>query len=126
MPDDGLLRILSWPATPLWVVALIVSVGAFKVWPLIMERVNERLRDREAAKASDWTRLRGEIDRIDGRCQRLEEREEECQRNLADARTRLADLEGYMMGQGEAKQAAQRALSADRMDDAKAKSKDPK
>lgn len=55
-------------------------------------------------KAADWTRLRDENKRLDDRCKRLEVSEEKCRSELADLQTRLAIVEGYQIGRGEAAQ----------------------
>ncbi len=112
---DEIIGVLRWPATPLWVVALAAMVALFKSWPAIMAKVNEARRDSEAAKAGDWTRLRGEIDRLDERCAQIEEREQECQRQLTDALHRIGELEGYNLGVGKANQEAAGIVAAERL-----------
>lgn len=82
--------------------------------PAFLGRWNERLRDLSRAKAGDWARLRGEIARLDERCRQIETREEACQHLLTDAVRRIAELEGYNIGQGKARQDAQVILSVER------------
>lgn len=101
---------------PLYAVALAVSVVIIRAGPSFMQRWNERLRDLSRAKAGDWSRLRGEIARLDERCRLIESREEDCRRELAGAVGRIAELEGYNAGQGRAAQEAQLIVSAERLE----------
>lgn len=109
------------PYGPLWLVAIAMTTVVLRSGPSFLERWNERLRDKDAAKAGDWSRLRGEIKRLDERCAQIEEREQECQHNLADALQRIGQLEGYNLGIGEAHQTAQRIVSSERAKDARKK-----
>lgn len=110
MSDEGFLRFLLSPATPLYVLAALAAIGISRILPNIMARINERRRDTATEKANDWTRLREEVERLDARCQRLEESEEKCHRELAEALGRIAQVEGWQAGQGDVRQAA--ALAA--------------
>ena len=114
---SGWLQVLSY--APLYIVALAVTAVILRSGPGLFERWNERSRDRDAAKAGDWTRLRSEINRLDDRCAQIELREQECQRNLTDAIRRIGQLEGYNLGVGEAHQSAQRIVSIERESDAR-------
>lgn len=125
MADDGVLRFLLSPATPLYVLAALAAVGISRVLPNVMARINERRRDTAAEKANDWTRLRDEIDRLDSRCQRLEESEERCHRELAEALGRIAQIEGWQAGQGDVRQAAALAAAEVREAARKAEGKKP-
>jgi len=123
MDETGLLNILRWPGTPLWAIALMAGVMAFKTWPYILERWNERLRDRATERAGDWKRLREEIARLCDRCERLEARDEECRTNLLAVREDLAAERGERMklqaiidGMGEIRQAAANAAAEVRLD----------
>lgn len=86
-------------------------VALFKVWPLVMAKLNEAKRD--TATAADAL-----LARYENRVASLEAAEEKCRYDLADAIRRLSELEGYMMGRGEAKQEAQLIVSAERQADA--------
>lgn len=110
MGDVGLLQILTWPALPLWIVALALFVMLARAWPAIMERVNEARRDRATIAANDYGRM-------DARLQRLEAAEEECRKELNEALRRLAEVEGYMTGQGHARQEAANIVAIERLSD---------
>lgn len=114
MGETDIGRFLLGPGLPAYVVLLIIGVMAWKIYPAVLGRILEGRRDKETAKSGDWSRLRGEIDRLDARCASIEEREQECQHQLADALKRIGELEGYNLGIGEAHQTAQRIISEDR------------
>lgn len=99
---------------PLYMVAAAASFVFVRSGPAFMGRWNERLRDLSKAKAGDWARLRGEIVRLDARCALIEDREQQCRDDLAGALGRIAELEGYNIGQGRARQDAQIIVSTDR------------
>lgn len=94
-------------AAPVWIWVCLYGLRTVKEWPNIMARRNEAKRD--AAQIAG-----GMLDRLDKRIQFLEAAEEECRAELASAKGRIAELEGYNIGRGEAKQDAQRMLSAER------------
>ena len=98
--------------TAAWALVAMLGVALFAAWPRIMEQLNKGKVDRASIEA-------GQYERMDARLQRLEVAEEKCRADLADARGRIAELEGYLMGRGEAMQTAQRMLSAARVTDAK-------
>lgn len=102
------------PYAPAYMVAIAMIAVILRSGPSFLERWNERQRDVADAKAGDWSRLRGEIKRLDERCAKIELREQECQRLLTDAVQRIGQLEGYNLGVGEAHQTAQRMLSEER------------
>jgi hypothetical protein len=77
-------------------------------------RRNEPLRDAANEKVSDWARLRDEIVRLDARCDHLQHEVDECRKREADWMARAIAAEAYQLGEGEALQAAQRILSAER------------
>lgn len=79
--------------------------------PLYLERRNERQRDRAAIEG-------GQYERMDARLQRLEVREEECQRRLTEALHRIGELEGYMAGSGKANQEAAGIVAIERISEA--------
>lgn len=97
-------------AAPLWLVALIFAVRSFKDWPGIMARWNERQRDRAAIETEQYKRLAE-------RCGKLEEAEEKCRHDLADAVRRIAEVEGFMMGQGKARNDAAAIVAVERLTD---------
>lgn len=102
---------------PLWALAVIYFVRTTKDWPGIMARWNESKRDR-AKIDHDQYKL------VADRCTLLEQAEEKCRHELADKERRLAKLEGYADGRGEAHQEAQMIVSVEREIDAAKRDKD--
>lgn len=102
-----------------WVLAAACFVALFREFPRWRLSANETRRDAAAERAGDFTRIRDEVDRLDKRVRRLEAENEECHSNLADATRRIAELEGYNLGKGEAREHAQLIVSADRQERAK-------
>lgn len=119
---DGIGQIFN-PAAGVWALVAMAAVTLFKVWPLVMERVNERLRDKETEKHGAWTRLHSEIDRlieriaeIEARCDHLQKEVDECRKREGEWMHRAIAAEAASEGIGEARQAAQRIVSADRQE----------
>lgn len=79
-------------------------VALFKAWPLIMARINERHRDKEAGKSGDWSRLRAEISRLDERCDHLQREVDECREREGEWMKRAIAAEAYQIGRGDAAQ----------------------
>jgi hypothetical protein len=99
---------------------LMFAVALFKAWPAVMERINERYRDRIAEEAGDWHRLRVEIERLDARCDHLQSEVDDCRKREGEWMHRAIAAEAYQLGEGEALQAAQRIISRERTADKKA------
>lgn len=97
---------------PLWAVAVIYAIRTSKDWSGIMGRWNERRRDRAQIEGNQYRQLAD-------RCTWLEAAEEKCRQELADKERRLAKLEGYAEGRGEAYQEAQMIVSTEREIDAR-------
>lgn len=95
---------------PLWGAVLIYALRTVRDWPGIMGKWNERHRDAAEIEGARYVRM-------DERMQRLEQREEECQQKLTEALFRIAKLEGFEHGQGEAMNVAQLYLSQERKQD---------
>lgn len=95
---------------PLWLIFCTFAVRTVKDWPNIMARRNEAKRD--TASAADAL-----LSRYEHRVAALEAAEEKCRDDLGDALRRIAELEGYNMGRGKARQDAQRMLSEERESD---------
>lgn len=115
------------------IMALANVLIGWRMWillPSLMERWNERRRDRATIEADQY-------ERMDSRVQRLEKREEECREELAAERegrhrdvSALRDelaaekaervtLQAIIQGQGEVRQAAAAAAAEVRLDEAK-------
>lgn len=114
MVEDGLLGKIFSAAAGVWAIAAMVAVALFKAWPSILERVNERRRDVVAEKDGDWTRLRAEIQRLDGRCDHLQGEVDECRKREGEWMHRAIAAEAAHLGEGEARQLAQRIVSEER------------
>lgn len=99
---------------PIWLAAVTFMVRTVRIWPGIMEQWNTRQRDKENAKS-------GLMDRYETRLSSLELKEEDCQRKLTDALRRLAQVEGFMMGQGKARQEAANIVAVERLSDKESK-----
>lgn len=116
------------PGLPLWGIFLVVLVTAIRMTPVWLERWLAFLQARQAAKEQDWNRLRDEVNRLDTRIKDLESQKvdqeaenERCRRDLAAAVKRIAELEGYMLGQGQARQEAANIVAVERISDAERK-----
>lgn len=90
-----------------WVSILMVAVHLHRAR-------NERLRDLQTEKGGDWDRLRGEIDRLDERCDHLQTEVDECREREGEWMKRAIAAEAYQLGEGEALQKAQRIVSTER------------
>lgn len=108
MGDGNLLAYLI--GAPLWLVAIIFAIRSFKDWPGIMGRWNERQRDRASIESEQYRRLADW-------CTRLQNGEERCQEELGRAIMRIAELEGYNMGRGAARQEAAEIVATERLED---------
>lgn len=93
----------------------VVIVAVVKAWPLLIARLADMRTSDDAISGNQQARLVAEVGRLDKRVQSLEVSEERCREELADAKQRLAELEGFNIGQGRAWQEAQGIVSAERM-----------
>lgn len=129
MADSDLLARVFSLTSGVWTIAGLLFLFLLRVWtsvPAIMEKWIEWRKVKAAEKASDWTRLRDEIVRLsnmlhgerneasDFRREQLAENER-CREELASALTRIAVLEGYEQGRGEARQEVAVLSSAARL-----------
>lgn len=110
MGETGLVRFLASAGPPLWVLVLFVIGYIVRQGPALVSSLAEWVKARAT--------IRGDLlDRAMARLDRLEIRDEECQRALADAVRRIAQLEGYDEGQGRARQEAATYLANERLKD---------
>lgn len=114
MFDDGVLGKLFSAASGVWALVCMAALALFKAWPLILGRLNERQRDKAKEKDGDWSRLRTEIKRLDDRCDHLQHEVDECREREGVWMSRAIAAEAALLGEGNALQAAQRIVSADR------------
>lgn len=114
MFDDGVLGKLFSAASGVWALVCMAALTLFKAWPLILGRINERQRDRAKEKDGDWSRLRTEITRLDQRCDHLQKEVDDCRGREGEWMSRAIAAEAVLLGEGNALQAAQRIVSADR------------
>jgi len=113
-------QFLSWEVF-LAIIAGVNSVVVWRFWPAIpeiMARINERRRDRQSATDRHQDRLEARIVRLEERCDAVEAELAECHRERDEWRGRAVAAEAVMIGRGEANQAAQRIVSAEREHDA--------
>lgn len=120
MADGNALGQVFNPSTGVWALVAMAAVTLFKVWPLVMARVNERLRDKETEKNGEWSRLHEEITRlvdrinqIETRCDHLQKEVDECREREGDWMRRAIAAEAASEGMGEARQVAQRIVSTE-------------
>ncbi len=92
----------------------VVIVAVVKVWPIIIAKLAETRTSDDAIAGKQMERLVAEVGRLDHRVQSLEVSEERCREELADAKGRIAELEGYNIGAGKARAEAQRIVSTER------------
>lgn len=123
MSDGSFATWLTSPAPPVWLAFIGLAVLAIRFFPSWKQRWTEARTADDAIVGNQWTRLTSEIKRLDHRVRSLEESEEKCRAELADAKNRIAELEGYNMGRGEARNEAQRIVSAEREADARKRDK---
>jgi hypothetical protein len=71
-----------------------------------------------AERSADWDRLRAEINRLDDRCDHLQGEVDECRRREGEWMQRAISAEAYQLGEGAARQEAQRIISTERQIDA--------
>lgn len=98
--DDLLGKIFN-ATTGVWAIFCGIMVALFKAWPAVMGRINERHRDVAGEKSDDWTRLRAEIARLDGRCDHLQKEVDECREREGEWMTRAINAEAKLQGMGE-------------------------
>jgi septal ring factor EnvC (AmiA/AmiB activator) len=109
-------------APPAYALLLGCAVLAVRFFPVWKQKWTEARTADDAIVGNQWKRFQEEIDRLvhrvadlESKCERLEASEEKCRTELADARRRIAEIEGYEIGRGKADQEAQAIVSADRL-----------
>jgi hypothetical protein len=115
--DDGILSKIFSAAAGVWAMAAMAFVALFRAWPLIMEKINERKRDQHGERSGDWSRLRAEIERLDGRCDHLQTEVDECREREGEWMKRAIAAEAALLGKGHAQQEAQMIVSKERTKD---------
>lgn len=123
MSDGSLLAWLTSAAPPMYALALGAAILAVRFYPSWKQRWTEARTADEAIVGNQFKRWQEEIGRLvarvsdlEAKCDKLEESEERCRHDLADARGRIAELEGYNIGQGKARQEAANIVAADRLE----------
>lgn len=107
-----------------WSIVAVVSVLAFRIWrvfPEVMARLNERRRDRNSAEDRHQARLEARIEKLEKRCDDLEEAlaETRCERD--EWKSRAVAAEAFLSGEGQARQVGQMIASTEREADAAAR-----
>lgn len=110
--DESVFGKIFSAASGVWALVVMVAVALFRAWPNIMERINERRRDRATEEAGDWQRLREERDRL--RCLLTV-----CEKERIEWMHRAVTAEATLQGYGEAKQRAAEIAALDRLEDMK-------
>jgi hypothetical protein len=108
---------LSSGGAAIWLGFFMLLGWMVRTWPVWKQRVTEAKAGADTIAGNQMARLVGEIGRLAQRVESLEASEERCRTDLADAKMRIAELEGYNMGRGEARNEAQRMLSNERETD---------
>ena len=113
---------LSSGAPALWAGFFMLAGWIVRTWPVWKQRVTEARASDDALVGAQWTRFQNEIARLvtrvgdlEDKYQRLEESEQRCREELADAKGRIAELEGYNIGTGSARQEAAGIVAAERL-----------
>lgn len=94
-----------------WTGTLVLALFVLRMWngaPAMFEQWISYRRAKAEEKAADWSRLRDH-------CNFLIEAEERCRAELGDVERRLAKLEGYAEGQGNARQEAAGIVAIERL-----------
>jgi hypothetical protein len=118
MADASVLRQLFSVESAAWTITALVSLFVLRMWngaPAMFAQWIAYKRAKAEEKASDWSRLRDH-------CNFLIEAEERCRVELNEVKSRLASLEGWMAGQGQARQEAAGIVAAERLSKEKHKS----
>lgn len=105
--ETGFLPWFASGAPAIWAGFFALAVWWIRGIPARKQQDTEARRS--AADISDAL-----AERLEARVKYLEARDEECHEELDDAKKRLAELEGYNLGQGRANQEAQLIVSAER------------
>jgi septal ring factor EnvC (AmiA/AmiB activator) len=121
MPDATFMAWITSAAPPMYALALGCAVLAVRFYPHWKQKWTEARTAEDAIVGNQWKRFQDEIDRlvnritdIEKKCDRLEASEERCKSDLADAKRRIAELEGYDEGQGRARQEAAGIVARER------------
>lgn len=117
MADGAFVTWLTSPAPPIWAAVIAAAVLVIRAFPSWKQRWTEARTAEDAITGHQWTRLTGEIGRLDERVQTLEKSEERCREELADAKNRIAELEGYNIGVGKSRQEAADIVARERLAD---------
>lgn len=105
----------------MYALAVGAAVLAVRFYPSWKQRWTEARTADDAIVGNQFRRWQEEIGRLvqrvsdlEAKCDRLEASEERCRNELADAKGRIAELEGFNMGQGKARQEAAHIVAAER------------
>lgn len=110
MVDALALRQIFSLESAAWIFVAVVSLFVMRMWngaPAMFAQWIAYKRAKAEEKAADWSRLRDH-------CAFLIEAEERCRTELGEVERRLAKLEGYAEGQGNARQEAAGIVALER------------
>lgn len=119
MPNASFVAQITPTTYGVFALLAVVLTALIRAWPAIRAKVNEARRDQDAA--TDHL-----LDRYEKRLAALEESEARCRKELAETERRVAELEGFMMGQGKARQDAANIVAVERLTDARARDEEKK
>lgn len=111
-----------------WIAVALLFLFIVRMWngaPAMLETWILWQQSKSAEKVSDWSRLREEIrrlsdserecrERFDSLHRRFIEREEAHHREIAELRSEVGELRGYLTGQGKASQEAAGVVALER------------
>lgn len=113
--DNELFSKIFSAATAAWAAVCMAAVALFKVWPAVMQRLNERQRDLAAEKANDWERIRNERDLACEERDMVRDRWAECEANRLEWMARAITAEATLLGLGMGRNEATTILAAERI-----------
>lgn len=122
MVDLNALNAILSTRNGVWATFMVVVLVAWRGWqhvPAIVSAWTQRRQAILAERMADWDRRGDEIERLIKRVDQLEHNEQDCQEKLRTALGRLAQVEGFMMGQGKARQDAAGIVAAERLGNAR-------
>lgn len=111
MVDALAFRELFSTAGAAWATFFLIGLFVWRMWngaPAMFQQWIAYRRAKAEEKAADWSRLRDH-------CTFLMDAEERCRVELNEVKSRLANLEGYMAGQGRASQEAAGIVALERL-----------
>jgi hypothetical protein len=131
MVDLNALSAILSARNGVWTLVVLFFIGLWRGYsglPAVMAQWIARRQAIAAEKDAEWKRLRDEVERYSQQRDEADQRftqfrdeqlleNAECRRQLHEALGRLAQVEGFMMGQGKARQDAAAIVAVERLTD---------